>query len=153
MPENTPIEPPRPASNPAVPIATRFFIVLIVATLAFLAGFTPGWFKSRSAARKFEKTHQELAISQIQNKLASAAIDARRAEYEPARQAASQFFTELRDELDRDSKSAFTPAQREEAKKLLSQRDDLITLLARGDPAAANKLTDLYVAYRKLTQN
>jgi hypothetical protein len=36
-----------------------------------------------------------LRISTLQNTLASAAIDARRGEYEPARQAASDFFTHL----------------------------------------------------------
>ena len=134
------------------PIATRFVIVLGVAVVAFVAGFLPGWAKSRSASKRLEANRQVLSISQIQNRLGSAAIDARRAEYEPARQAASQFFTMLRDEIDLEAKSGLKANQREEAKKLLLQRDDIITLLARSDPAAAVKLTDLYVAYRKLTQ-
>jgi hypothetical protein len=31
----------------------------------------------------------------------------------------------------------------------LAQRDELITLLARSDPASADRLTNLYVAYEK----
>ena len=30
----------------------------------------------------------------------------------------------------------------------LNQRDDVITLLARSDPASADRLSDLYVSYR-----
>jgi hypothetical protein len=31
----------------------------------------------------------------------------------------------------------------------MNQRDDLITLLARSDPAAADRLTELYMSFRK----
>ncbi len=40
-------------------------------------------------------------------------------------------------------------AQLERVKFLLNKRDDIITLLARRDPAAANRLSDMYVAYRR----
>jgi hypothetical protein len=33
---------------------------------------------------------------------------------------------------------------------LFAGRDELITLLARNDPAAADRMTDLFVAYRKI---
>jgi hypothetical protein len=33
---------------------------------------------------------------------------------------------------------------------LFSGRDELITLLARNDPASADRLSDLFVAYRKI---
>ena len=55
----------------------------------------------------------------------------------------------IKDELDRDKGSSLTPAQREQARQLLNQRDDIITLLARSDPASSKKLADLYVAFRK----
>ena len=34
---------------------------------------------------------------------------------------------------------------------LLAQRDQLITLLARADPAVAERLADAYVSYRQTT--
>jgi hypothetical protein len=34
---------------------------------------------------------------------------------------------------------------------LLTQRDQLITLLARADPAVAERLADAYVSYRQTT--
>ncbi|HLM56185.1 MAG TPA: hypothetical protein VK422_08630 [Pyrinomonadaceae bacterium] len=73
---------------------------------------------------------------------------ARRGEYETARQTASDFFTALRTELDADDDSPFSPRQREAAGPLLDRRDAIITLLARSDPASAERLSDLYVSYR-----
>jgi hypothetical protein len=86
----------------------------------------------------------------MQGNLASAVIDARRGDYEPARQAASQFFTSLRAEIDKGDASDLTQAQRAGLPPLFAGRDEVITLLARSDPAAADRLADLYVAYRKV---
>jgi len=81
---------------------------------------------------------------------ASAAIDARRGDYETARQAASDFFTVLRAETNKGVDSALSQAQKDGAQPLFTQRDQIITLLARGDAASADLLSDLYVSYRKL---
>ena len=122
----------------------------MIAVVAFLVGFVPAWTRGRTCARQLHETKRELTLNQIQNKLASATIDARRAEYEPARQSASQFFTQLRAEADRGKDSALTAGQRVEVEKLFTQRDEIITLLARSDPVAAERLTALYVACRNL---
>jgi hypothetical protein len=70
--------------------------------------------------------------------------------YEPARQATSDFFTSLRAETDTPSASALTQAQIEGVQPLFTQRDEIITLLARNDPASADRLSDLYVSYRNI---
>jgi hypothetical protein len=106
------------------------------------------WLKVRGAAAQRDAARRELRLSQTQVTLASAAIDARRGEYETARQTASDFFTALRTELDAGEDSPFSPRQREAATPLLERRDDIITLLARSDPASAERLSDLYVSYR-----
>lgn len=95
----------------------------------------------------------ELRLSKMQGMLASSVIDARRGEYEPARQTASDFFTELRSQIDRGTNSDLTQVQQDRLKPLLAQRDDLITLLARTDPAAADRLSDLYTNYRGVMSN
>jgi hypothetical protein len=86
----------------------------------------------------------------MQSNLAGAVIDTRRGDYEPARQAVSQFFTLLRAEIDKGETSNFNPAQRQGAQSLFAGRDEIITLLARSDPASADRLSDLFVAYRKI---
>ncbi len=122
--------------------------VLIV---VFLLGFVPMWLKARAAGSSLATAEHQLNLAQIQNALGSAVIESRRGDYEPARQAASQFFTSLGTEVDKGEASNFTAAQRDGMKPLFARRDEIITLLARSDPAAADKLSDLYVAFRKLS--
>jgi len=74
----------------------------------------------------------------------------RRGDYEPARQATSDFFTFLRAEVSIGAGSTLSQAQREGVQRLFAQRDELITLLARDDAASADQLTDLYVSYSKI---
>lgn len=124
-----------------------------VLAAVFLLGFVPMWLKARDNASQRDAAQRELRLSQMQNDLAAAAIDARRGDYEPARQTASDFFTALRSQVDADSEPALTANQRDGVRPLLQQRDDIITLLARSDPAAADRLSDLYVAYRKAMSN
>ncbi|HEX8423884.1 MAG TPA: hypothetical protein VF634_10760 [Pyrinomonadaceae bacterium] len=118
--------------------------------VAFLLGFLPMWLKARESGNKLVAAERTLGLAQMQNNLASAVIDARRAEYEPARQAASQFYTSLQTEIGKDDDSALAPAQRTAAQALFAGRDEIITLLARSDPASADRLSEVYAAYRKL---
>lgn len=89
-------------------------------------------------------------LAQLKNTLSAAVIDVQRGQYEPARQLASDFYTILRREVETDTASVFTPGQREELRSLLSERDELITLLARSDPAATDRLFNVYSTYNKL---
>ena len=125
---------------------TLYAVLLLV---AFLLGFIPMWLKSRECSGSLSEAERQLSLARLQNALASAVIDARRGDYEPARQAASNFFTSLRAETDRGDASALSPAQREGVLPLLTRRDEIITLLARSDPVSAEQLSDLYVSYRK----
>lgn len=125
-------------------------VYLAVLLFVFLLGYIPMWLKAHEYATNLASTQLELRLLKIQNTLSSAVIDARLGEYEPARQAASDFFTFLNGEVEKTSDSALTQPQKESAKPLFSGRDELITLLARSDPAAADRLTDLYVIYRRI---
>jgi hypothetical protein len=130
-------------------LISRAGIPAVVILAAFLIGFIPMWLKAHENASKLAGVERELQVSRMQNTFASAVIDARRGDYEQARQGASQFFASLGAESDLGSNSALTQTQREGLHSLFTGRDDLITLLARGDPAAADRLSDLYVAYRE----
>jgi hypothetical protein len=129
--------------------AKRVGVYLGVALAVFLLGLVPMWLKARENASQRDVARRELRLSQMHGTLASAVIDARRGEYEPARQTVSDFYTTLRTQIDAGEDSALTAPQREAATPLLARRDDVITLLARGDPAAAEQLSDIYVSYRK----
>jgi hypothetical protein len=140
----------RPIGDGKLSPAARIGIYIIVALVIFLSGLIPMWLKASAAASQRDAAKRELQLSMMQNLLASSAIDAQRGEYEPARQEASNFFTTLREQLDKgETDATLTSPQRDGLKALLTQRDDLITLLARSDPAAAPRLFDMHVAYRK----
>lgn len=128
----------------------RFIIYAGVLFVVFLLGFVPMWLKARTATRNLVATEHQLTLVRMQSNLASAVIDARRGDYEPARQAASQFFTALRAEIDKGDSSSYTESQREGMQTLFVGRDEVITLLARSDPASADRLSEMFVAYRKI---
>jgi len=126
------------------PWVRRVIIYTVLLLVVFLLGFVPMWWKSRECSSRLSEAEQQLNLARVQNTLASAAIDARRGDYESARESASDFFTFVGDA------SALSPAQIEGVQPLLTQRDEIITLLARGDPAAADRLSDLYGSYREI---
>lgn len=150
MSENVEPRPITPQPRTPRPLIQRLMIYAGVLLIVFLLGLVPMWLKARTATNSLAETEHQLFLAKMQNNIGSAVIDARRGEYEPARQAASQFFTSVRAELDKADGSTFSQAQIQGIQPLLAGRDEVITLLARSDPAAADRLTDLYVAYRKV---
>jgi hypothetical protein len=138
----------RPAGSSNLMRRVGIYAALML--IAFLAGFVPMWLKARESGNKLVAMERALSSARLQNAIAAASLDAGRGDYEPARQATSQFYTSLRADIDRGDDSSFTPAQREAAQALFAGRDEIITLLARGDPAAANRLSDVYVSFRKI---
>jgi hypothetical protein len=129
---------------------TRRILFLVALVAVYLVGFIPTWLKLRDQTAQREKAEHALGSTRIVKDLGSAAIDARRGQYEPARLEASAFFTAARVEIDQGSESALTQQQRDALVPLLAPRDEVITLLARSDPASADRLSNLYVAVRKI---
>ena len=139
---------PKPVKSS--PLMQRILIYAGVLLVVFLLGFVPMWLKARAANNRLADTERQLTLARTQNNLSSAVIDARRGEYEPARQAVSQFFTTLQAEIAKADSSSYTQAQRAKLQQVSAGRDELITLLARSDPASADRLADLFVGYRKI---
>ena len=142
--------------------------IIIGLIAGLLIGFVPMWVRSRQSFKSFSETmdqsdlartqntlalalaEQQLNLARIQNTLASAAIDARRGDYESARQAASSFFTSLRVEANKEQDSSLSQAQKAVVEPAFILRDEIISLLARNDPACAERLSDLYVSFREM---
>jgi hypothetical protein len=131
------------------PGARRVLIYVVALVAAFLLGLVPMWLTARERGRELDEARRALTLSRMQNQLSAAALGARRGDYEPARQSASEFFSSVSAEVDKGDNSALTSPQREAVAGLLVQRDDLITLLARSDPASADRLAEMYVAYQR----
>lgn len=144
-------EKPADSSGRQISLIKKIAIYGTILLAVFLIGFIPMWLTARDRGNDLAETSRQLKAVQMQNTLASAVIDARRGEYETARQSASDFFTSLGAEIQLGENSLLTQPQVEGARPLLGQRDEIITLLARSDPASADRLAGLYVEYRKLT--
>ena len=130
--------------------------VALYATISvgfFLLGFVPIWFRTAGAIEQRDAAQRGVRLAQLQNTLGAAVIEVQRGQYEPARQLTSDFYTNLRRQVDGYSGSLFAPPQRERLRSLLSERDELITLLARSDPAATDRLFNVYSTYHKLANN
>lgn len=127
----------------------RILIYLILLVVAYLGGFVPEWLKAREQSEAREKAEHALTVTRLEKDLASAAVDARRGEYQAAQQDATSFFMAARFEIDQGDKSALTGDQRKNLAPLLDSREQLITLIARSDPASGERLSDLYVSVRK----
>lgn len=121
----------------------RVGIFAAIGLAIFLLGLVPMWLRANSAQNARDASQLTLRQSSLQTALATAALNARRGEYEQARQEASRFFTELRLEVESEN-SSFTPTQRSSVQPILAARDETITMLARNDPAAGERLSELY---------
>jgi hypothetical protein len=99
-------------------------------------------YQSRSTAGDLR---QRLHIVELENQLARSAVLARHGDYAGARDAVSAFFSAANEELATANPSA---GRAEALRALLQDRDDVITLLARGDPAGADRVSTMYLAYR-----
>jgi hypothetical protein len=138
-----------PVPHKSTSVVRRYITYAGVLLVGVLIGVVPMWLQARAAAGRLADAERRLTLAGVQGDIASAALDARRGDYEPARQAVSQFFTSLNAEIDKGNTSNLTQAQRAGVQPLLAGRDEIITLLARSDPASADRLAELYVAYRK----
>jgi hypothetical protein len=112
-----------------------------------LIGVLPLGIRLYQAQRAGDALQQQLHATQLEVHLASAALMARHGDYTAARDAATQFFSAARQAVD-DPDGTLSAAQRSHLQGVLTERDALISLLSRGDPAGAERSTAMYVAHR-----
>lgn len=129
---------------------SRFLLLLLAGLLIYFIAYVPVKLQVRQLIRERDAARNAIRLKETQIALASATVDARRGEYEAGRQEAAEFFTFVSNELLKANESAFDAEDHAALEKLLSERDDLITLLARADPAAAERLSNLYLSFRQI---
>ena len=115
--------------------------------VGLLIGLVPTGVRLMQTQRERDALQQQLRVAHLEMNLASAAVMARHGDYTAARDAASRFFSDARQAVDSEDE-ALTAAQLAHLKSALADRDPMISLLSRGDPAAAERLTTMYAALR-----
>ncbi len=125
----------------------RWGVVAGLVLVAFLLGLVPMWLSARSTAAERDAALTQLRKSEISNLLSSSIVEARRGEYETARQRTSEFFTRLQAEDEKGDDGFLNADQRTKIKTIFAERDTAITLLAQRDPASLDRLTGFYESY------
>ncbi len=135
------------AHTPVRPRRQQIKVYGISFLAGLLIGVLPLGVRLFQAHRERDVLEQQLQVAQLEMHLASAALMARHGDYTAARDSASQFFSAARQAVD-DPATALSAPQRGHLQAVLSERDALISLLSRGDPAGAERSTATYVAHR-----
>ena len=118
-------------------------LVIAGLLIAFLLGFVPQWMARRSAGRELEAARLELRLSRQQGRLGAALAESLRSNYERSRQLMAGYFTDLQETVP----AVQAPGRRQALNGILSQRDEIITLLSRAQPESTQRLMLLYTAY------
>lgn len=136
----------RPAHTPAQPRSPlKMYGICFLAGL--LVGLIPMGIGLTQAQGERDALQRRMQVANLEMNLANAALMARHGDYTAARDAASRFFDEAMQAVDsRDN--TLTAGQLTTLRASLAERDSLITLLARGDAAGAERATTMYVAHR-----
>jgi hypothetical protein len=108
--------------------------------IAFLAGLIPGAVIAWQQHIGSDTARREVATYQIRDKAGMSAMYARRGDYDTARTLASSMFDAMRQRVDQREGSQESQNQ---LRQILAERDQIITLLARSDPAGADRMRDV----------
>ena len=145
--QSVPQPPPGPKTTAPPPrrsAGKRFLVIVFLLAAAFLGGYVPQWLELRNVRAQLEHTDLQLRLANAHRALGIAAQEAQRSNYANAAQAAATFF-------DACATLARTNAFEEEQRTrvaLLSytaQRDEVMALLAAGDPASRERLAGLFL--------
>jgi hypothetical protein len=145
---------PSPANNAATspkspaPVAGRSrtgIWIAVAAMLGLLVGYlvqSPGL---KAARTDLAQTTRAYHAARLEATLSAAVIEAQSGRYEMARQRTSDFYTGLQQRL----QPALAEPQQADTRTMLSERDSIITSLARNDPTSAVTLSSLLERYRE----
>lgn len=130
-------------------ILKRIALVAGLLLFAFLLGYMPAWLSARGYEYERNNLQREIRLDSMRQTLASAVINVNLNRFEEARVLSSQFFTNLREELDR-ADSAIKEQDRRKIENMLVRRDEVITGLAKGNPEVGRTLSDWYFDLEKI---
>ena len=114
---------------------------IIALLVAFVLGLIPMWMLAYSRGSAADKALIDLKTSTLKNQIAAASLYGKRGEYEKSRQFATEFFNALRIRI--ETVETGNADRRGQLSKLLEQRDQIVTLLARSDPAGVDRLFEI----------
>lgn len=118
-------------------------ITLLLLAIAFAAGFVPQWLEARRLRETLTRTSMELRLATLHRELGVASHEVQRNNFASASESAARFFDDCAKLANTEP---FTNDDRTRVALLgyAAQRDEVMALLAAGDPAARERLAALY---------
>lgn len=124
---------------------SRFLLIVFLLAVAFGAGYVPQWLELRRLRESYKTASLDLRLATLHRELGVASHEAQRNNFASASEAASRFFTGCAELTNRET-FADEERTRVALTSYVSQRDEVMPLLAAGDPAARERLAGLYLA-------
>ena len=122
----------------------RFVFVVFLLAVAFLGGFVPKWMEVRTLRTTLATTETQLKLANLHRLLGVASHEAQRNNYGSAGEAAGRFFSECA-ELATSESFAEEPRTLVALQSYAGQRDQVMALLAAGDPSVRERLLSMYL--------
>lgn len=91
----------------------KILVYIALVSVSFIGGAVPAWLRGADYARQRDLAEDQLRLVETQVTLSSAVIDARRGEFELARQSTSDFFNDLKTVIDASGPAGAPAAQTE----------------------------------------
>jgi hypothetical protein len=133
-----------PPSAPIRKRRPRFLLTLILLAIAFAAGYVPQWLEARRLRSTLTTTSMELRLATLHRDLGLASHEVQRNNFASASEAASRFFEDCA-KLANTEPFVDDDRTRVALMGYASQRDEVMSLLAAGDPAVRDRLSALYL--------
>lgn len=121
-----------------------FLIVGFLVAAAFLGGFVPKWMEVRTLRTTLATTGTQLELANLHRLLGVASHEVLRNNYGTAGEAAGRFFSECT-ELAKSDAFAEEPRTRIALESYAAQRDQIMALIAAGDPTVRERLLTMYL--------
>jgi hypothetical protein len=141
MEPTAPTLPPQRRRSPL-----RFLLIPLLLGAVFLAGWIPATLQAREAKERLTAADLDLRLLRLERSLGVMAAEARRNNFGLASSEASRFFDDTQ-RLLIEEPFATRPRLRTALTAYAGRRDEIVTRLAASDPATAQLLTDLYLAF------
>ena len=138
------VPPPAPAPVPRRRGGRTFVLVLFLLAAAFLGGYVPQWLQVRNLTESLQTAELQLRLANLHRRLGVASHEAQRNNFASAGEAAARFFDDCAT-LARTEKFEGDERTRVALLGYTGQRDEVMGLLAAGDPAARERLAQLYL--------
>jgi hypothetical protein len=138
------------AATPPSPVVRRrsgprFLLVVFLLLVAFGAGYVPQWLEVRKLTSTLTTTERNLQLANLHRQIGLASQEAQRSNFASASESARRFFDDC-GSLAGTGEFAKDERTRVALLGYAAQRDEVMALLAAGDPVARERLAGIFLA-------